>query len=167
MPMSPRSLLPALLAAFALVGAAGCATGNPPVAANAVTVAAHRADLSTFHRLVQSAGMGAALSSGSYTVFAPNNAAFNALPAATMDKLGRDPEYLKTVLSYHVLPKRVMSGAIDANMAADTLGGNKLAVSKAGEMITVDEGLVVQADVAAGDSIVHVIDAVLLPAVKK
>lgn len=174
LPLSLRPLATSLLLALGFITLAGCATSTTKEVAagqNAAGMAASTMEaapeLATFSKLVKDAGLEQTLSSGSYTIFAPSNDAFKAVPPATLDKLAKDRDYLKSVLSYHVLPAKITSEAISTNTAVDTLAGAKLTVSRAGDMITVDEGLVTKADLAAGNSVIHVIDAVLLPPAKK
>jgi uncharacterized surface protein with fasciclin (FAS1) repeats len=135
--------------------------------ATVMSVAVKTPELSTFVKLVQQAGLSAALESGEVTVFAPTDAAFKAVPAATQEKLEKDPELLKSVLSYHVLPVKLKAASIEANTSATTLQGSKLSVSKAGDFVTVDDGMVTTADIDAGNSVIHEIDRVLMPAIKK
>ncbi|RZL04308.1 MAG: fasciclin domain-containing protein [Rubrivivax sp.] len=149
-----------------LLGAPAHAQTAAP--ATVVALTARTPELSTFHKLVQQAGLNASLEgSGPVTVFAPTNDAFKAVPAAAMDKLSKDPEWLKSVLSYHVVPGALKAGNINANSALTTVNGAQITASKAGDFVTVDEGLVTQADLVAGNGVVHVIDRVLMPAVKK
>ncbi|MGC4061311.1 MAG: fasciclin domain-containing protein [Aquabacterium sp.] len=132
--------------------------------ANIVTAVNANPDLSTFGKLIKQAGMDSALeANGPVTVFAPSDAAFKNVPAATMDKLAKDPELLKATLGYHIVPGLVKSSSIEGAMPLTTSTGAKMAVSKAGEFVTVDDGLVVKADVPAGNGVIHVIDTVLTP----
>lgn len=136
--------------------------------ATVVAAAAQAPDLSTFNKLVQQVGLTSALeATGPVTVFAPTDEAFKALPAATLDKLSRNPEFLKTVLSYHVVPGALKATNIGATSTLTTLNGAQITAAKAGDFITVDEGLVTKADLIAGNGVVHTIDRVLLPAAKK
>ena len=132
-----------------------------------MTTAAKAPELSTFYRLVQQAGLAQALQASDLTVFAPTDDAFKAVPAATMDKLIKDPEALKAVLTYHVLPAKLTVAKLDANTSLATVNGAKLTVSKAGDFVTVDDGLVTKADLRAGNSVIHEIDRVLLTTLKK
>jgi uncharacterized surface protein with fasciclin (FAS1) repeats len=151
----------------------GCATemSAPAPAANAVspmlTALREDAELSTFTQLIQSAGLVDAISSGPTTVFAPTNEAFKAVSAATLDKLSKDPEMLKSVLSYHVLPSKVTSASIDGSTPTVTLNGAKLGLSRAGDFITADDGLVTTADIEVGAGLIQKVDRVLMPPVKK
>ncbi|HEX5372838.1 MAG TPA: fasciclin domain-containing protein [Aquabacterium sp.] len=132
-----------------------------------VSAAAQMSELSTFYRLVQQAGLSSALEAPNVTVFAPTDEAFKAVPAATMDKLSKDPELLKSVLSFHVLPGNLKASAIDGSAQPTSLQGGKLNISKAGDFVTVEDALVIKADIQAGNSVIHEIDRVLMPAVKK
>lgn len=132
-----------------------------------LAVASKKAELSTFVKMVQQAGLTEALETGELTVFAPTNDAFKAVPAATMDELSRDPEKLKSVLTYHVVPTKVKASSIDGVAAIATVNGAKLNVSRAGDFIAVDDGMVVEADIVADNGLIHEIDRVLVPAVKK
>src|SRR5687767_3502495 len=92
----------ALIAATAAL-AAGCATPSAPV--SVADTIARNPELSTLNGLVQKAGLTDTLkAAGPYTVFAPTNDAFKAVPAKTLDDLSRDPARLKEVLTFHVLP---------------------------------------------------------------
>jgi uncharacterized surface protein with fasciclin (FAS1) repeats len=133
-----------------------------------VSVAAKAPELSTFYRLIDKAGLTSALAAGELTVFAPTDDAFKALPAAKLQKLEEDTELLKTTLTYHVLASATPSAKIDGSTSLPTLQGAKLSVSKAGDFVTVDDALVIKADIAAGTSVIHEIDRVLqAPAPKK
>jgi uncharacterized surface protein with fasciclin (FAS1) repeats len=128
-----------------------------------VSVAAKNPELSTFSRLVKQAGLDNTLNSGAFTVFAPSDDAFKAVPADKLDALAKDPEQLKAVLTYHVLSGKTVASAVIENSTPATVNGAKLALSRAGDFVTVDDAMVTKADVPAGDSVVHVIDRVLTP----
>ena len=144
----------------------GCATPSGPVSV-ADTIAADPA-LSTLNGLVQSAGLTETLkSAGPFTVFAPTNDAFKAVPAKTLEALGKDAVALKGVLTYHVLASRVMAADVK-NGKVKTVNGADLELSKAGDFVTVGESAIVsKANVIASNGVVHVIDAVQLPPFKK
>ncbi len=153
-----------------MVSMAGCASTTPTFAppTTVMAAAAQAPELSTFYTLVQQAGLTASLEvAGPITVFAPTNDAFKAVPADKLDKLSKDPVLLKSVLTYHVIPGSLKSADITANTSVTTLNGTKLAISKAGDFVTVDDGMVTQADVMTGNGVLHLVDSVLMPAVKK
>lgn len=168
-PRQTRGLLAtALLATSVLLSSHTMAQTASPAPTTVVAAAARTPELSTFYKLVQQAGLTASLeAAGPLTVFAPTDEAFKAVPAATLDKLSKDPELLKSVLTYHVVPGALKAASINGNSSLTTLNGAQLAASKAGDFVTVDDGLVTKADLIAGNGVVHIIDRVLMPAVKK
>ncbi len=154
----PAKLLMPLVTAAWLVG---CATTPPP--ASIADTAARTPELSTLNRLIADAGLGDTLRGpGPYTVFAPTDAAFKALPAKTLDELSKDKARLKAVLTYHVLPAKVMAADVK-NGNVKTVNGSDVAVSKAGTFVTFDDALVTQADIGATNGVVHLIDKVIVP----
>jgi uncharacterized surface protein with fasciclin (FAS1) repeats len=154
------------LAAALVTLMSGCATVSAPVSV-ADTIAADPS-LSTLNSLVQSAGLTDTLKgAGPFTVFAPTNDAFKAVPAKTMEALGKDAAALKGVLTYHVLATKAMAADVK-NGKVKTVNGADIELSKAGDFVTVGEGAIVtKANVIASNGVVHVIDTVLLPPVKK
>jgi uncharacterized surface protein with fasciclin (FAS1) repeats len=151
---------------LALTACASLSSKGP--AANALVLADQTAELSTFSKMVKQAGMQAALEGqGPFTVFAPTDEAFKALPEATLDKLSKDPVALKALLSYHVVPGTVKTADIGGNGTLATLNGAKLSSAKAGDFVTVDESLITGADKVVANGVVHVIDRVLTPPAKK
>lgn len=156
--MTRHTLLP-LAAALALL--AGCATPSAPT--TLADTAARTPQLSTLNKLIADAGMTETLRQpGPYTVFAPSDEAFKAVPAKTLAELGSNKALLKSVLSYHVLPGKVTSADVH-NGKAKTVQGSELALAKAGGVVTVEDAMVTQADVPASNGVVHVIDRVLMP----
>ncbi len=154
----PVTLLLPLIAAAWLVG---CATTSPP--ASIADTTARTPELSTLNRLIADAGLGDTLRGpGPFTVFAPTDAAFKALPAKTLDELSKDKARLKAVLTYHVLPTKVMAADVK-NTNVKTINGGEVAVSKAGTFVTFDDALVTQADIGATNGVVHLIDKVIVP----
>jgi uncharacterized surface protein with fasciclin (FAS1) repeats len=139
----------------------GCA--NLPMPGTIADTVARTPQLSTLNRLIGQAGLSDTLRSpGPFTVFAPSDEAFKAVPAKTLSELGNDKELLKSVLSYHVVPGKVLATDVK-NANAKTVNGANLALAKAGSMVTVEDAVVLQADVLASNGVVHVIDRVLLP----
>lgn len=138
-----------------------CATTPTPT--TITDTAARTPQLSTLSKLLADAGLSETLrGAGPYTVFAPSDEAFKAVPAKTMAELAANKELLKSVLTFHVLPGKVMAADVKAGNAK-TVNGANLALAKAGGFVTVEEALVQQADVVATNGVVHVIDRVLLP----
>lgn len=156
-----RPFRAALAAAGALALLASCA--STPAPASIADTAARTSSLSTLTRLMNDAGLTDTLRGpGPYTVFAPSDDAFKAVPAKTLEELGKDKELLKTVLSNHVIPGKVASADVKNGTTKNIQGGN-LALAKAGTYVTVEDAMVVQADVQATNGVVHVIDRVLVP----
>jgi uncharacterized surface protein with fasciclin (FAS1) repeats len=150
-----------LPAALVLALAAGCATTSAP--ATIAETAARTPELSTLNKLINDAGLAQTLSAeGPYTVFAPSDAAFKAVPAKTMDELAKDKELLKSVLTYHVVPGKLASSDVK-NGNTKTVQGANVALAKAGTFVTVEDAMVTQADLPATNGVVHVIDRVLMP----
>ena len=149
--------------AMTLIGLslAGCA--STPAPSTIADTAARTPQLSTLNRLIAEAGLSDTLRTpGPFTVFAPSDEAFKAIPAKTMAELGSDKALLISVLTYHLVPGKTMSADVK-NGNAKTVNGANLALAKAGAMVTVEDAVVVHADVTASNGVVHVIDRVLLP----
>jgi len=101
---------------------------------------------------------------GPFTVFAPTDAAFAALPAGTLDKLLADPAALKQVLLYHVVSGKVTSDQVVDLTSADSVEGAPIAITvKDGKVYLNDAAQVVATDIAATNGVIHVIDHVILP----
>jgi uncharacterized surface protein with fasciclin (FAS1) repeats len=149
--------------AAAVVAALISACATPPAPSPITDTAQRTPQLSTLTKLINDAGLADTLrSAGPYTVFAPSDEAFKAVPAATMQALASDKELLKSVLTFHVLPGKV-SAADVTNGNAKTVQGATVALSRSGTFITVEDAVVTQADVPASNGVVHVIDRVLMP----
>ena len=148
------------LAALCLTLAA-CATAPAP--APLADTLARNPNLSTFNRLVVQAGMEEALrASGPLTVFAPNDEAFKAVPAKTMEALALDPAQLKAVLNMHIVSGKLAVAELQ-NGTVKSLQGATLTTSRSGDFVGVDDALVLQADINATNGVAHVIDRVLTP----
>jgi uncharacterized surface protein with fasciclin (FAS1) repeats len=151
--------LPSLLSTAALIGA--CAT--TPAPAPVPETAARAPQLTTVTRLINDAGLAETLrGAGPYTLFAPSDEAFKAVPAATMAQLAGDKALLRQVLTYHVLPGKLMAADLSIASVKSVQGAN-LALGKAGTFVTVEDAVVTQADLTASNGVVHVIDRVLMP----
>ncbi|MEM7810380.1 MAG: fasciclin domain-containing protein [Planctomycetota bacterium] len=102
---------------------------------------------------------------GPYTVFAPTDEAFAALPEGTLDDLllPENKEKLTQILLYHVVPGRVPASDVVNLVGADTAAGQKVSIAVEGDAVKVDGATVVSTDVEATNGLIHVIDAVLLP----
>ncbi|MGY6569912.1 MAG: fasciclin domain-containing protein [Salinarimonas sp.] len=116
---------------------------------------------------VQAAGLVDTLKGeGPFTVFAPTDEAFAALPEGTVESLLEEEnrDQLISILTYHVIPGRVMSSDIAGQtLSVETVQGMELAID-ATDGVRVGEAMVVTADVEASNGVIHVIDTVLIPA---
>jgi uncharacterized surface protein with fasciclin (FAS1) repeats len=123
-------------------------------------------DAGTFTTLVaavQAAGLVETLKSeGPFTVFAPTDEAFAALPEGTVEALLADPEALAAILTYHVVAGKVMSGDLTDGMMAATVNGAEITIGTMGG-VTINGANVIAADIEATNGVIHVIDAVIMP----
>ena len=154
------------------VTAQAATTGQTASGKTVVTVAIGDKRFTTLVALVKQAGLVTTLNGkGPFTVFAPTNAAFAKLKQtapATYAAVAADKALLKQVLTYHVLPKKVPSGAAVAaakkQATVKTVEGEKIALSlKGGKLVLNGYSRVIVADLKASNGIVHAIDAVLVP----
>ncbi len=100
---------------------------------------------------------------GPFTVFAPTDAAFAKVDAATLAKLLANKEALTKVLTYHVVAGKVTSADIKPGMVK-SLEGSELMIAVSGGKVMVDKATVTTADVMASNGVIHIIDTVLIPA---
>ena len=131
-----------------------------------VDLAVETEALSTLVTAVKAAGLVETLKSeGPFTVFAPTNEAFNALPEGVLDMLLKpeNKDKLVAVLTYHVVPAKVMSGDLSDGMKAETVEGSEATITITDGKAKVDGAIVVMADIIASNGMVHVIDQVILP----
>lgn len=130
-----------------------------------VEIAAGNEDFSTLVAAVKAAGLAETLSGeGPFTVFAPTNAAFENLPEGTVEMLLKpeNKEKLVSILTYHVVPAKVM--AADAKtMMAPTVNGTEASVKVEDGKVTIDGANVTATDIKASNGVIHVIDAVIMP----
>ncbi len=130
-----------------------------------VDIAAGDENFSTLVAAVQAAGLVDTLKGeGPFTVFAPTNEAFAALPAGTVENLLKpeNKDQLIAILTYHVVPGKVMSGDLSNGMTATTVQGADVTIMTEGG-VTVQGANVTAADIEASNGVIHVIDAVILP----
>jgi len=135
-----------------------------------VDVAISSPDHTTLVSAVTAAGLVETLKgAGPFTVFAPTNAAFSALPAGTVESL-LTPEKkadLTSILTYHVVAGSVMAADLKDGQKVVTLQGEELTVSVKDGKVMINGANVTTADLAGSNGVVHVIDAVLMPKPKK
>mgnify|MGYP005749040061 CR=1 FL=1 len=133
---------------------------------NIVALVQQNPNLSTLLELIKAADMVVVLESPApYTVFAPTNRAFAALPAGTLDALKR-PENkmeLKRILQAHVLPNRITTMEMSDNMPMKTAQGDEVVAKRKGQTLTVGGAQILMPDMKASNGVVHVVDKVLVP----
>ena len=100
---------------------------------------------------------------GPFTVFAPTDEAFAKLPAGTVEALLKDKEKLRAVLTYHVVPGKVMAADVTKLKEREDRPGRQPQASRTDGRRQVDGANVVKTDIAAGNGVIHVIDTVLMP----
>lgn len=132
-------------------------------AADIVDTAKSAGSFNTLVTAVQAAGLVDTLKGpGPFTVFAPTDEAFAKIPKDKLDALLKDKATLTKVLTYHVVPGKVMAKDVKAGQVK-TVEGSPLSVSVKGGKVGVDNASVVKADVAADNGVIHVIDSVVMP----
>ncbi|MEM6618956.1 MAG: fasciclin domain-containing protein [Pseudomonadota bacterium] len=153
-----------VLAAAATLALAPAAFAG--AAKDIVDTAKAAGSFSTLLAAAEAAGIVSVLKGdGPFTVFAPTDDAFAALPAGTVEMLLKpeNKDKLTQILTYHVVPAKVMSGDIAGKKATvATVEGSKATVDATGD-ITIDSANVVQTDIEASNGVIHVIDAVIMP----
>jgi uncharacterized surface protein with fasciclin (FAS1) repeats len=152
------ALLAAALTALTL-SAASAEDGSKDIVDTAIAAG----DFTTLVKAVQAAGLVETLKSdGPFTVFAPTDAAFAKLPAGTLESLLANPDKLRAVLTYHVVPGRVLAADVTKLSSAKTVQGQDVRISTAGG-VKVDGANVVKTDILTSNGVIHVIDSVILP----
>jgi uncharacterized surface protein with fasciclin (FAS1) repeats len=134
-----------------------------------VDLAASQDFLSTLVAAVKAGGLVETLKGkGPFTVFAPTNEAFAALPAGTLESLLKpeNKDQLVKILTYHVVSGKVMSTDLKDGMTAKTVQGSEVKIGISKEGVKVNDAKVTSADIAATNGVVHVIDKVILPPAK-
>ena len=138
----------------------------PPTPTNSIyDIVSNSNDHTTLKTAIDACALDVVLSDpGSLTLFAPTDAAFNLLPAGTVTALLNDIPQLTDILKHHVVGASVMSGSLTNNQIVTTLLGTDVTVTITGGNVYIDNAMVTVADIVADNGVVHVIDAVLLPA---
>ena len=103
---------------------------------------------------------------GPFTVFAPSDEAFAKLPKGTLEKLLQDKAQLKKVLLFHVVSGELHAAALGHQATAKTVAGEALHIAVKGKQVSINGAHVTQADIAASNGVIHVIDQVLIPGQK-
>jgi uncharacterized surface protein with fasciclin (FAS1) repeats len=153
----------ALTAATMLGGASAAFADDHTM--DIVDTAKDAGNFSTLLAAAEAAGLVETLKGdGPFTVFAPTDDAFAALPEGTVDTLlmPENKDQLTSILTYHVVPGKVMSGDLSDGMTAETVQGTEVTIGTEGG-VTVNDANVVTADIEASNGVIHVIDGVIMP----
>jgi uncharacterized surface protein with fasciclin (FAS1) repeats len=146
-----------------IAGAALAASASFAFAADIVDTAVSAGQFKTLVKAVQAAGLVDTLKGpGPFTVFAPTDAAFAKLPAGTLEALLQDKQKLAQILTYHVLPGKVMAADVKSG-SFKTVQGQLLMITMPSGAVMVDEAQVTKTDIVASNGVIHVIDTVVLP----
>ena len=166
MPLFSRSsaLTLSLFLAFSLMACDSSDVEPEPQPDPIGTLAANTAQLSTLTAALQAADLVDALNGpGPFTVFAPVNSAFDALGGDVVGQLlePSNEAILSKVLTYHVVPGRIMAADLSDGQTAATLQGESVTFDIDGSTVTIDGVRIIQTDIMAGNGVVHLIDGVL------
>jgi len=152
-----------LVSRFIVGAALAAAASLAGAAADIVDTAAANGNFKTLVSAVQEAGLVDTLKGkGPFTVFAPTDAAFAKLPPGTLESLLKDKQKLAAVLTYHVVPGKVMAAQVKPGKVK-TVEGQSLTVSKKDGAVMVDSAKVTMTDIVASNGVIHVIDSVVIP----
>ena len=156
--------------AFAAVATLGMVAGGATAARAAeqdiVDTAVAAGQFKTLAAALGGAGLVSTLKgTGPFTVFAPTDAAFAKLPAGTVENLLKpeNKDKLTAILTYHVVPGRVMAADVGKVQEAKTVNGKMLTVSAKGGGVMINDAKVTATDITATNGVIHVIDSVILP----
>ena len=155
--------------AVAAVTAIGLAFGSANVRAaekDVVDTAVAAGQFETLAAALDAAGLVDTLKGpGPFTVFAPDDEAFAKLPAGTVENLLKpeNKDQLTAILTYHVVPGRVMAADVVKLEEAKTANGQMLTINMKGDAAMVNDATVTATDIAASNGVIHVIDTVILP----
>jgi uncharacterized surface protein with fasciclin (FAS1) repeats len=152
--------------ALALVATLALSTTGRAADKDIVDTAVAAGSFTTLATALKAAGLVDTLKGeGPFTVFAPTDEAFAKLPAGTVDTLLKPENKAKlvSILTYHVVPGRIMAADVTKMKAAKTLQGGSLKIAAANGTVMVDKATVAKADIAASNGVIHVIDTVLMP----
>ena len=131
-----------------------------------VDTAVEAGQFKTLAAALEAAGLVSTLKgAGPFTVFAPTDEAFAKLPAGTVENLLKpeNKEQLTAILTYHVVPGKVMAADVAGIDEAKTVNGKMIDVEVEGGTVKVNDATVTAADIAASNGVIHVIDTVILP----
>jgi uncharacterized surface protein with fasciclin (FAS1) repeats len=149
------------IGAAGVIGMTGYMTYMP--SKDIVQTAQEAGTFNTLIAAVKAAGLEGTLKGpGPFTVFAPTDQAFAKLPPGTVESLLSDKAALTRILTYHVVPGKVMAADVVKLSSAKTAEGSSLSISTANGVM-VNNAKVIQTDIMASNGVIHVIDTVLIP----
>ena len=154
------------LAAVAVAAIGLTVSGANARAADIVDTAVASGQFTTLAAALGAAGLVDTLKGeGPFTVFAPTDAAFAKLPAGTVENLLKpeNKDQLTAILTYHVVPGRVMAADVVTLNDAKTVNGKVLSIKVDGDIVMVNDAMVSTADIEASNGVIHVINSVVLP----
>jgi uncharacterized surface protein with fasciclin (FAS1) repeats len=154
--------------AFAHCGKCGVGEAHNHAAemasADIVGVASSAGTFETLLAALKAAGLVETLQSeGPFTVFAPTDEAFARLPDGTVENLLANPDQLKQVLLYHVVPGKVTASEVVGLSSATTAQGSDITIALNGATVMINNAKVTQTDVMASNGVIHIIDTVIVP----
>jgi uncharacterized surface protein with fasciclin (FAS1) repeats len=158
-----RKLFASALVVALVATSAVSLRANEPAAKDIVDTAVAAGNFKTLAKALEAAGLIETLKgAGPFTVFAPTDEAFAKLPAGTLDALLKDKAKLTAVLTYHVVPGKVMAADVVKLKEAKTVQGQSIKIDTTAG-VKVDGANVIKTDIACSNGVIHVIDSVILP----
>jgi uncharacterized surface protein with fasciclin (FAS1) repeats len=152
------------VASLVLAGFASVSMAEDKPAADIVDTAVGAGSFSTLVTAVKEAGLVETLKGkGPFTVFAPTDEAFAKVPKETLAALLKDKEKLTAVLTYHVVPGKVMAADVVKLKSAKTVQGGEVTIDASAGGVKVDGAKVLKTDILCSNGVIHVIDTVILP----
>ena len=146
-----------------IAGLAFATVASTALSADIVDTAVSAGQFNTLATALKAAGLVDTLKGpGPFTVFAPTDAAFAKIPQAELEALLKDKAKLTAVLTYHVVPGKVMASDVKPG-AVKTAQGSAVTVRTQGGKVMVDNATVIKTDISADNGVIHVIDSVILP----
>jgi len=155
-----------LFAATFLLAASAYAGSYGKKKADIVDTAVAAGDFTTLAAALQAGGLVDTLKSdGPFTVFAPTDEAFAKLPAGTVENLLKpeNKDQLVEILTYHVVPGKVMAADVVTLSSAETANGSDVRIRVEEQSVFINDSRVIATDIAASNGVIHVVDTVILP----
>lgn len=159
-----KSFMKSIAAAALLTAGVNASADDHGGGKDIVDTAIEAGSFNTLVTAVQAAGLVETLKGdGPFTVFAPTDEAFAAIPAADLEALLADKQQLTAVLTYHVVAGKVMAADVVELDSATTVQGSDVDIEVTSDGVKVDQANVVTTDIEASNGVIHVIDAVITP----